>query len=173
MNDLIDGMLALGRVVKADLKREPVDLTSLAEEVARDLRAGDPGRTVELVIEPGLFALGDRVLLRAALTNLIGNAWKFTSKRAKARVELSRVGDEAANSVFLLRDNGAGFDAQYARKLFGVFQRLHRQDEFPGNGVGLATVERIVSRHGGRIWAEGHPNQGAKFFFTLPRTGGV
>jgi light-regulated signal transduction histidine kinase (bacteriophytochrome) len=171
MDELIDGMLALGRVVKADLSREPIDLTAMAEEIVRELRSSEPQRVVDIAIDRGLCAMGDPSLVRAVLTNLLGNAWKFTSKRSSARIELMKTGEEGLHSVFVVRDNGAGFDAAYASKLFGVYQRLHRQEEFPGNGVGLATVERIISRHGGRIWAEGHLNLGAKFFFTLPRSG--
>ncbi len=171
MNDLIEGMLDLGRVIKADLRREAVDLSAIAEEVAQHLRMAEPARVATFVIEPDLLAEGDPVLLRVVVTNLIGNAWKFTSKRATARIEFACVGEENGNPVFLVRDNGAGFDSRYAKKLFGVFQRLHRQDEFPGHGVGLATVERVISRHGGKTWAESRPDAGAKFFFTLPRVG--
>jgi len=168
MGDLIEGMLAMGRVVKADLHRTRVDVTALAEEVARELREGEPGRAVELVIARDMRALADPVLVRSLLSNLIGNAWKFTSKTAHPRVEVRQSGEQAGYAVFSVRDNGAGFDMRYAGKLFGAFQRLHRQEEFSGTGVGLATVERIVSRHGGRVWAEGKPGEGANFQFTLP-----
>jgi signal transduction histidine kinase len=169
MGDLIEGMLAMGRVLKTEMQRAVVDVTSLAEDVARELRDGQPARAVDLVIAPGMQALADRVLVRAVLVNLMGNAWKFTSRSARPRIEVWQSGEEAGFAVFSVRDNGAGFDMQYAGKLFGAFQRLHRQDEFPGTGVGLATVDRIVSRHGGRIWAEGQPGQGATFRFTLPQ----
>jgi len=119
------------------------------------------------VIDSGMRVLGDQALLRAALANLVGNAWKFTSKCAGARIEIGEQTDEC-ETIFFVRDNGAGFDMKHAEKHFTVFERLHRQDEFPGAGVGLATVQRIISEHGGRIWAEGRPNQGATFFFTLP-----
>jgi signal transduction histidine kinase len=168
MADLIEGLLALGRVLKADLKREPIDLSSLAEAVAQQFREAEPERSVELVIHNGLRAVGDMVLLRAVLTNLLGNAWKFTSKCTNARVEVGKTSDGAGGTAFFVRDNGAGFDMKSAEQLFGAFRRLHRQEEFPGTGVGLATVQRIIARHGGRIWAESHPGQGATFFFTLP-----
>jgi signal transduction histidine kinase len=168
MGELIDGMLALSRVMKVELRRVPVDLSAIAEEVGHDVRASTPERAAEFVIQMGLRAMGDPALLRAVLTNLFENAWKFTAHCAKARIEFGQRGVEAGRPVFFLRDNGAGFDMQYADKLFGVFQRLHRQEEFPGTGVGLATVQRIVIRHGGRIWAEARRDEGATFFFTLP-----
>jgi signal transduction histidine kinase len=168
MGELIEGMLSLGRVVEAAMQRSPIDLTALASEVAREIRAAEPTRAVELVVHDGLRAFGDRTLLRAVMTNLLGNAWKFTGHRPDARVEVGRHGREADAAIFFVRDNGAGFDMRYADKLFGAFQRLHRQEEFPGTGVGLATVERIISRHGGRIWAESRPGEGATFFFSIP-----
>ena len=170
MGDLIDGMLGLARVVKADLRHEAVDLSAIAGEIAHGLRDRDPARAAEIVVQPGLRAVGDEALLRAVLTNLLENAWKFTAKRGRARVEVGRHGEEAGMPVFFVRDDGAGFDMRFADRLFGAFQRLHQQADFPGIGVGLATVERIVSRHGGRVWAEGKPDGGATFFFTLPAT---
>ena len=168
MGELIEGLLALGRVLKADLKRAPVDLSLLAQEVTQELQEAQPDRQVELVIHGGLRAVGDRVLLRAVLANLLGNAWKFTSKRANARIEMDKTIGDAGTTVFFVKDNGAGFEMKSAEKLFSAFQRLHSQDEFPGTGVGLATVQRIIARHGGQIWAKSHPGQGATFFFTLP-----
>jgi light-regulated signal transduction histidine kinase (bacteriophytochrome) len=168
MDELIDGMLALGRLAEAALQRAPVELTEVVHEVAREIRASEPARSVELVVEEGLSVVGDRVLLRAVMSNLLGNAWKFTSNRSDARVAVGRRGRENGASVFFVRDNGAGFDMKYAEKLFGLFQRLHGQEEFPGTGVGLATVERLISRHGGRIWAEARPNDGATFYFSIP-----
>jgi signal transduction histidine kinase len=168
MSELIDGMLALSRVMKAELRRAPVDLSALAEDVARDVRATARERSAEFVIHMGLRAMGDPVLLRAVMANLFENAWKFTAKRAKARIEFGQRGVESGQPVFFVRDNGAGFDMKYGDKLFGVFQRLHRQEDFAGTGVGLATVQRIVTRHGGRIWAEARLDEGATFFFTLP-----
>jgi signal transduction histidine kinase len=166
MDRLIDGMLSLGRAVETDMERGAVDLTRLAKEVSQDLRAAEPARTIEIVIEEGLTAVGDAVLLRAVLSNLLGNAWKFTARRSDPRIEVGRFPSEDTGTFFV-RDNGAGFDMRHADKLFGVFQRLHRQDEFQGTGVGLATVERIVARHGGRVWAEGRVGEGATFFFSL------
>lgn len=168
MRDLIEGMLALARVARADLQSAPVDLSALAEDVACEFRQAEPERPVELVIHSGLHAIGDAVLLRAVLVNLLSNAWKFTSKRADSRIEVGKTQGEPGGTAFFVRDNGAGFEMKSAEKLFGVFQRLHRQDEFPGTGVGLATVQRIIARHGGRIWAKSSPGRGATFFFTLP-----
>lgn len=167
MGELIDGLLSLSGVIKAELKRVPIDLTVLAEEVAREIREREPKRSAELVIDREMRVVGDKTLIRAALTNLIGNAWKFTSKSAAPRIEIGKQNDEF-ETIFFVRDNGAGFDMKHAAKLFGAFERLHKQEEFPGTGVGLATVQRIISKHDGRIWAEGRPNQGATFFFTLP-----
>lgn len=168
MGELIDGMLHLSRQTRQSLKRENVDLTLLAREIEQDLRRLQPDRQAKVVVEEGLYCFGDRTLLRAALDNLIGNAWKFTSKREMARIEVGKMGEGDGAVVFFVKDNGAGFEMKYAQKLFGVFQRLHSQKEFPGTGVGLATVQRIISRHGGRIWAKGSLGEGATFFFTLP-----
>lgn len=168
MESLIEALLAMGRVVNAQMHRTPVDLTALADELSREIRETEPNRSADIAVHRGLRALGDPTLLRAVLTNLLTNAWKFTSKRTQTRIEVGRRGEEAGKPVFYVRDNGAGFDMAYAQRLFGVFQRLHRQDEFPGTGVGLATVERIISRHGGRIWAESRADEGATFLFTLP-----
>ena len=168
MRELIDGMLELGRIAESTVRRVPVDLTEVAHDVAREIRAAEPARSVEVLVEEGLRVVGDPILLRSVIGNLLGNAWKFTSNRSGARVTVGRTGEEDGAPVFFVRDNGAGFDMAHADKLFGVFQRLHRQDEFPGTGVGLATVERIVSRHGGRIWAEGRPGEGATFYFSIP-----
>src|SRR5690242_980729 len=167
MRQLIEGLLSLSGVVKAELKREPVDLSALAEEVAQEIRDAQPGRPAELVIYPGMRVVGDRVLIRAALANLLGNAWKFTSNCSRTRIDVGQMKDKDGLAVFFVKDNGAGFQMEYAQKLFTAFQRLHRQDEFPGSGIGLATVQRIINKHGGRIWAESAPNRGATFFFTL------
>jgi len=130
------------------------------------LRRQSPERQVKLVIEPGLLVQGDPTLLRVVLENLLGNAWKFSGKAEHARVEVGLLRD-GAEATFFVRDNGAGFDMRYASKLFGAFQRLHSADEYQGTGIGLATVQRIVHRHGGRIWADANPGKGAVFFFTL------
>jgi PAS domain S-box-containing protein len=166
MGILIDDLLNLGRVTRAEIHREPIDLTAMAQRIAADLRRGQPERKVEIVLGKGLCAEGDARLLRVVLENLLGNAWKFTSKRKHARIELGRMQSNGA-SAFFIRDNGAGFDPAYADRLFGAFQRLHAMAEFPGTGVGLATVQRVIHRHGGRVWAESAVDQGATFYFTL------
>jgi light-regulated signal transduction histidine kinase (bacteriophytochrome) len=166
MGRLIDDLLALSRVTRADLVREPVDLSDLARSVATQLQRAWPDRRIEVVIAAGVVAEGDARLLRIALENLLGNAWKFTGKRAEPRIEVG-VTSRDENSGYFVRDNGAGFDMAYASKLFGAFQRLHSIDEFEGTGIGLATVQRIINRHGGRIWAIGEVDHGATFYFTL------
>jgi len=166
MSSLIDALLALSRVSRAELRRETVDLSALAGAVLADLSRAEPERKVALAIAPDLTAVGDARLVRAALENLLGNAWKFTAKTPDARIEVFADGGPGER-VLHVRDNGAGFEMQYASKLFGAFQRLHAAREFPGTGVGLASVQRIVHRHGGRIWAEGAPGLGATFSFTL------
>jgi light-regulated signal transduction histidine kinase (bacteriophytochrome) len=166
MADLIDALLSLSRVTRAEFHREPVDLGLVAESVASQLRTANPDRQVELVREGDVVAQGDARLLRALLENLLGNAWKFTARNAGARITVG-VATDGPTPVYFVRDNGAGFDMAYADKLFAPFQRLHAQSEFAGTGIGLATVHRIVSRHGGRIWAEGAVGKGATFRFTL------
>lgn len=167
MAELIEDLLKLSRVTRTELCRLPVDLSEIAAQVIANLRSLDTAREVEFVVTGGLAAEGDPRLLRNVMENLLGNAWKFTAKTAQARIEFGATRDEAGKPVFFVRDNGAGFDMTYAHKLFGTFQRLHHTDDFPGTGVGLATVQRIITRHGGRIWAEGALNQGATFSFTL------
>lgn len=170
MGALIDDLLKLARVTRTEPVPEDVDLTAVAQEIAESLRSLEPARRVQFDLKPGLRGHGDSRLLRVALENLLGNAWKFTSKRDDARIEFgARTGTQSDNGapVYYVRDNGAGFDMQYANKLFGAFQRLHTAEEFPGTGIGLATVQRVVRKHGGRIWAEGEPDRGAAFFFTL------
>jgi len=164
MEQLIDAMLSLAKVVRAPLHHGPVDLSATAREVIEGLRMQQPARRVEVKVQDGLVAQGDTRLLRVALENLLGNAWKFTSRREVARIEVGKV-DGA--SVFFVRDNGVGFDMAYADKLFSAFQRLHTEAEFPGTGIGLATVRRIVARHQGRVWAESHPQEGTTFYFAL------
>jgi PAS domain S-box-containing protein len=166
MGELIDDLLSLSRVTRAELRRERVDVTALVRSVLERLRESQPDRQVDVVVQDGLVAQADPRLLDVALTNLLGNAWKFTSKRTSSRIEFAAKADEHP-PVYFVRDNGAGFDAKYADKLFGVFQRLHAAHEFEGTGIGLAMVRRIVSRHGGRVWAEGEVNRGATFYFTL------
>jgi len=166
MGQLIDDLLSLSRVSRGELTRDQMDLGAIAQSIVTELQKNQPDRKVNVRIADGLTANGDARLLRVALENLLGNAWKFTSKQPDATIEFAaqQQGDEMA---FFVRDNGAGFDMQHAEKLFGAFQRLHSMDDFPGTGIGLATVQRIIHRHGGRIWAEGTPGKGAAFFFTL------
>jgi light-regulated signal transduction histidine kinase (bacteriophytochrome) len=166
MDQLIDGLLGLSRISRAELVREHVDLSRMAREVGVRLRETNPSRQVELAVHDRLVAQGDACLLAAVVENLMGNAWKFTRKLVDARIEVGRMVRDGG-SIFFVRDNGAGFDPAYAHKLFGAFQRLHGTAEFEGTGVGLATVARIVRRHGGEVWAEGKVGGGATFFFTL------
>jgi PAS domain S-box-containing protein len=166
MGALIDDLLNLARVTRADLEVIPVSLSALAAEVARELSATDPARVVDWQIEPNIWAHGDARLLRIALENLFSNAWKFTAKREHTRIEFQTV-DQHGMRAYRVRDNGAGFDPAHAGKLFGTFQRLHTDREFPGNGVGLATVQRIIHRHGGALSAAGTVDGGAAFTFTL------
>ncbi len=166
MNGLIKALLDLARVSRNEMHLETVDLSALCRELEQELRAADPARQVEVLIAPGLTAHGDPVLLRAALQNLLGNAWKFTRDRTPGQITVG-LQAPAGQMVFFIRDNGAGFDMTYAAKLFAPFQRLHSQKEFAGTGIGLATVQRIIHRHGGTVWAEGAVDQGATFYFTL------
>ncbi len=166
MAQLIDGLLGLSRVTRAGIRRTDVDLSPLARRVVERLRAAEPGRRVDVAIADRLPAAGDPALLEIVLQNLIGNAWKFTSKRSEARIDVGAA-DEGGHLVYFVRDDGAGFDMAHAQKLFGVFQRLHPAREFEGTGIGLATVQRIVRRHGGKVWAEGRVGRGATFYFTL------
>jgi PAS domain S-box-containing protein len=166
MGLLIDGLLALGHLTRVGLRTQQVDLSQLARATLDRLREAQPGRAVEVAIGDGIVATGDGALLGSVVENLLGNAWKFTRDTANARIEFG-AREEAGRTVYFVRDNGVGFDMAHASKLFGVFQRLHGQNEFEGTGVGLATVERIVRRHGGTIWAEAKPGEGACFRFTL------
>jgi PAS domain S-box-containing protein len=173
MGALIDSLLSLSRVTRSEMKRETIDLSALCRATTEELQAESPQRGVEIVVPEHLRADADPVLARALMDNLVGNAWKFTSKVPAARIELGAI-DNDGQRAFFVRDNGAGFDMAYANKLFAPFQRLHTVSEFPGTGIGLATVQRIVRRHGGRTWAEGAVDRGATFFFTLPaRTSGA
>jgi two-component system sensor histidine kinase/response regulator len=169
MSQLIDDVLYLSRVTRAELREHDVDLSALAELILARLQEGEPSRMVEVKVRPGVVVTGDGQLLRIALENLLENAWKFTSKQAETRIEFG-VTQAAGEPTYFVRDNGAGFDMTYADRLFGPFQRLHAQGDFPGSGIGLATVQRIIHRHGGRVWAEGLVGQGATFQFTLGRT---
>ena len=173
MGELIDDLLELSRVGRAELTCARVDLSRTADSVLVDLKKRDPERKVLTVIEDGLQVEADGRLMRVALDNLLGNAWKFTAKRQEAKIEFRATRRDGVTTYFI-RDNGAGFSMSYADKLFEAFQRLHSESEFPGSGIGLATVHRIIDRHGGRVWAEGEVDRGAIFYFTLPpaRPGG-
>ncbi len=166
MGVLINDLLKLARISRSDLERNSVDLSALAGEVMASLKQADQERSVAFSAQPGLRAHGDPRLLRIVMENLLGNAWKFTGKRTHARIDVGSV-KEGAETIYFIRDNGAGFDMDYKDKLFGAFQRLHDASEFPGSGIGLATVERIIHRHGGRIWAESVAGKGSTFYFTL------
>jgi PAS domain S-box-containing protein len=166
MRRLVDALLELSRMTRREIRREQVDLSAMAEGIVQELRKSQPERKVELVSADDLCVEGDAWLLRIALENLLGNAWKFTAKSSAARIEFGLAQQERAY-VYYVRDNGAGFEMAYADKLFGAFQRLHSVEEFPGTGIGLATVKRIVHRHGGEVWAEGRVGKGATFYFTL------
>ncbi len=166
MGRLIDSLLALAHVTQASIRRQQVDLSDLARATAERLKESQPDRVVEFVIGDGLTEKGDGTLLRAAIENLLGNAWKFTRNQPNARIEFGAI-REGGQTAYFVRDNGAGFDMAFASKLFGVFQRLHRTTEFEGTGVGLATVQRIMHRHGGRVWAEGTVGEGACFHFAF------
>jgi len=165
--ELIDALLSLSRVTRSEMTRELVDLSAIVRSVGAELFATEPQRTVELVIQEGLEAAIDPILAQALVANLMGNAWKFTRKVPAPRIEFGTT-VEGGVVAYFVSDNGAGFNMAFADKLFAPFQRLHKAQEFPGTGIGLATVQRIVRRHGGRIWAEGVVNAGATFFFSLP-----
>jgi light-regulated signal transduction histidine kinase (bacteriophytochrome) len=165
MAQLIDNMLTLSRLTRSEMRRDTVDLSTMAKSISSTLALTQPQRRVTFVIAEGVAATGDAGLLRAVLENLLGNAWKFTSKTSQACIEF---GCTEPPQIYFVRDNGAGFDMAHVDKLFGVFQRLHSDAEFPGTGIGLATVQRIIQRHGGRVWAEATVGKGATFSFTLP-----
>ena len=170
MGQLIEDLLNLSRINRGELNREPVDLSTIAASVLADLAGREPHRTVQIELEEERKAEADPRLIRVALENLLGNAWKYTGKTERACIAFG-AGQDHDENVFFVRDNGAGFDMAHADQLFAPFQRLHRADEFEGTGVGLATVQRVIRRHGGRIWADGKPGQGATFFFTLGTNG--
>jgi light-regulated signal transduction histidine kinase (bacteriophytochrome) len=167
MAQLIDDVLQLARVTRTEMRQEVVNLSEMAQAVVAEMGEGDQGRAAIINIEEGLSTYGDKRLLRIVLSNLLGNAWKFTSKRERAEISFGRE-QQNGEAVYFVRDNGAGFDMTYADKLFGAFQRLHSAVEFEGTGIGLATVQRIVHRHGGHVRAEGALDQGAALYFTLP-----
>lgn len=166
MAQLIDDLLSLSRVTRASVDHIPVDLSFIAQTIAGDLQREQPERRARFSITPDLVVRGDARLLRIALANLLSNAWKFTSKTAEAHIHFGAQ-QENGKTIFFVRDNGVGFDMDHAGKLFGAFQRLHTETEFPGTGIGLATVQRVLHKHGGRVWAESAKNKGATFYFSL------
>jgi light-regulated signal transduction histidine kinase (bacteriophytochrome) len=166
MSELIDDLLLLARITRADLARKPVDLTDLVRTIGSELKRREPARRIDLKVTEGMSAEADPHLLRIVLENLLGNAWKFTARKAEAHIEVGERATEGER-VFFVRDDGAGFDMAHAGKLFGAFQRFHEESDYEGTGIGLATVQRIIARHGGRIWAEAKVGEGACFFFTL------
>jgi light-regulated signal transduction histidine kinase (bacteriophytochrome) len=172
MSELIDGILSLSRVNRTEFIPSQVDLSSHALSICEHLQRWQPQRSVRFSLQEGLVDQGDAHLLRSVLDNLLGNAWKFTRERPLAEISFGALPRPGGGRIYFVRDNGAGFDMQFQAKLFGVFQRLHTQQEFEGNGVGLATVQRIIHRHGGRIWAEGQVDSGATFYFTLHESSG-
>ncbi|HEX3067656.1 MAG TPA: ATP-binding protein [Thermoanaerobaculia bacterium] len=169
MQKLIDGLLQMARLTRAEMQREEVDLSDMARNIASSLQRSSPDRDVDFTIYDGVVANGDEHLLRAVLENLMTNAWKFTSKKQHARIEIGMRNDNGWPEYFV-RDNGAGFDPSHAAKMFRPFQRLHSTREFEGTGIGLATVQKIIQKHGGRAWAEGAPDQGATIWFTTRGT---
>ncbi len=171
MSQLIDALLSLTQVGRGELQPVDLDFSSLAQSVASEIAAADPERRVAVTIEPRMRAHGDPQLLRIVVVNLLENAWKFTGRRRQAAVEVG-VRKGARLPTYFVRDNGAGFDPAHASKLFGTFQRLHSDRDFPGTGIGLAIVHRVIARHGGTVWAESRPEQGATFYFTLPGKSG-
>lgn len=166
MNDLLESLLSLSNKSLSDFNYEQVDLSRIGKKILGKLQETEPERNVEIVIEDGMTAKGDKTLLQGMLQNLLDNAWKYTRKNPLAKIEF-KVKTNDKEQVYFVRDNGAGFDMGYADKLFVPLQRLHRDDEFPGSGIGLATVQRIIHRHGGKIWAEAEEGKGATFYFTL------
>jgi signal transduction histidine kinase len=167
MSLLIDDMMKLSRVTRSEFHQEPIDLSAMVRKISENLQQDNPARTVEVLIQEGVFVNGDLALLRIALENLMNNAWKFTGRETQSLVEFGTIVKEW-KTVCFIRDNGAGFDMAYADKLFGAFQRLHTSVEFPGTGIGLATVMRVMNRHSSKVWAESEVGKGATFFFTLP-----
>ncbi|HSL29055.1 MAG TPA: ATP-binding protein [Anaerolineales bacterium] len=166
MAQLIDDLLSLSRVTRASVDHSPVDLSAIARTIVGDLQREQPERQAQFSITPGLVVHGDARLLRIALANLLNNAWKFTSKQEEAHIQFG-AHQQNGKTVFFVRDNGVGFDMDHAGKLFGAFQRLHTENEFPGTGIGLATVQRVLHKHGGRVWAESARDKGATFYFSL------
>jgi len=168
MNQLLDDLLRLSVISRGELQREETDLSEIAHQIVANLKAAEPHRKVKLKIGRDLKARGDARLLQIALGNLLSNAWKFTGKKPNATIEFDLV-EKDGEPVFMVRDNGEGFDMEWKHRLFGVFERLHSNGDFPGTGIGLAIVQRIIMRHGGRVWGEGKRGEGATFYFTLEK----
>lgn len=168
INELIAALLAVSRLLRAPLAPQTVDLGALAEAAFAGLQEAEPGRAAHITVQPALAAQGDPAMLKQLVDHLAGNAWKFTSKKAHAAMAVGSQAGPDGETVYFFKDNGAGFDMAHAEKLFGIFQRMHVSSDFPGIGAGLSTVQRIVARHGGRIWAEAAVEQGATIYFTLP-----
>jgi light-regulated signal transduction histidine kinase (bacteriophytochrome) len=169
MDDLINGLLHLARMTQAKMHKSKVDLSQLAHDVERELRSFNDQRSIEFRVEDGLVCEADPSLIRAVLDNLLSNAWKFTSTSGTAIIEFGKYSENTAECVFFVKYNGVGFEMHHASKLFSPFERLHSTDRYPGSGIGLATVQRIISRHGGRIWAESEPEKGSTFYFSIPK----
>jgi light-regulated signal transduction histidine kinase (bacteriophytochrome) len=167
MAAMIDGLLDMSRLARKELRRRRTDLSVLATEILTRLSESEPARKLRWSVQAGLEADCDPTLAGVVLDNLLANAWKYTGRAAQPEISVGACPGEAGETVFVVRDNGVGFDMRYADKLFGVFQRLHAESEFPGTGIGLSTARRAVQRHGGRIWAEARPCEGASFYFTL------
>jgi light-regulated signal transduction histidine kinase (bacteriophytochrome) len=167
INELIAALLVVSRLLRAPMAPQAVDLGAIAQEALAARQAAEPDRLARVDVQPGLIARGDPALLKQLMDNLTGNAWKFTAKKDKALIEVGAQAAADGETVYFVRDNGAGFDMAHAEKLFGIFQRMHVATDFPGLGAGLATAQRIVTRHGGRIWAEAAVEEGATIYFTL------
>jgi light-regulated signal transduction histidine kinase (bacteriophytochrome) len=166
LRSVIDALLLMNRITRTDLDKEEVDLSEMSRRILKELLEDSPERSVNFTVPPNLVVVGDRSQLDICLHNLLGNAFKYTSKTPEASIEIGQT-SQSGSAVYFVRDNGAGFDMAFADKLFEPFCRLHNDSEFEGNGIGLATVQRIIERHGGRIWAESAPDRGATFYFTL------
>ncbi len=169
MGQLIDDLLAFSRMSRSTLTKQPIDLDVLVREAQAEVVGQNPARDIAWKIQPLPKIDADRPMLRLAVVNLLSNAVKYSSSRPQACIEIGTIGDDRFETIVFVADNGVGFDMQYLHKLFGVFQRLHRIEEFEGTGIGLANVRRIIQRHGGRVWAEGEVDKGATFYFALPR----
>jgi light-regulated signal transduction histidine kinase (bacteriophytochrome) len=169
MGKLIDALLKLSRITRSELNRTPVRIGLIAQQIADELQRTTPGREVEFRIDTGVLAVADPAMIRSVMENLLRNAWKFTARTEKAIIQFGAIKNDG-NFTYFVKDNGAGFSMEYKNRLFGAFQRLHRNDEFEGTGIGLATVQRIILLHGGMIWGEGEEGKGATFNFTLGGT---